>query len=286
MSRFTQNLVLALCGAITSALTAAILVFIELKWNIAIYSFTAWVVLPAGAMLAGMAASSGYYFGARLLNFRPAKDLLVGIVAISTGTFFFIYWLEWVFLTVDGKPISEAIPYSDYLTYMITHTSVSLLHGGLNNSLDLGSGGGYVYAALQIIGFAVGGFCIYVYLVGLPYCKECRLFLKDKGKQTRFFGNSDDVTVSTENFLAKANEHRFQDSIKGHYETGSDKPATGEIAFCSSVELKRCKGCEKHYLEFEVKRWVNKEWKAIPELTYATYMMERVEVVKSLAPQS
>lgn len=285
MPRFTQNVVLALFGAVTSAITAAILVFVELRWGWALYSFSVWLIIPAGAIAAGFAASSGYYFGSRLLNFRPARDLLVGIVGISAGTFFFIYWLEYMFMTVDAKSVRDAITYSDFLDLVITNTSLSFGYRGhfVNGAVPIGAGGGYLYAALQIAGFAVGGLAVYFYLVSLPYCKDCGLYFKTKGKQTRYFENAGAVQASTEAFLAKVDEHRFQDSIQTHAGTGADN-AAGASAFVSSIELKSCKGCEKHWLQFGVKRWVKNEWKDIPELNYTTFLMERVEAVQSLNP--
>jgi hypothetical protein len=285
MARFTQNLVLVLCGALTSAITAGFLVFIELKWGFAFYSWTLWLIIPAGAGLAGFVASSGYYFGARLFNIRPARDLLLGVVVISVGTFFFIYWLEYMFLTVDGKAISDVISYSDYLTFSITHTSLNFGYRGhfIDTPVNIGAGGGYLYAAIQIIGFALGGVCIYLYLASLPFCKECSLYLKHKGQQTRYFGTSEEVQASIEGFLAMASGRRFQDSINGHAVTGPEKSTGTVSAFSSTIEVKRCEGCEKHWLKFGVKRWDSnkKEWKEISDFNYAQFMMERVEVAKN-----
>lgn len=283
MSRFTQNLVLALCGAVTSAIIAGGLAFVELQWGWALYSYTFWVIIPAGAGLAGFAAASGYYFGSRLLNFRPGRDLLVGITAISAGTFFFIYWLEYLFMTVDGNRVSDAISYSDFLNFSITHTALSFGYRGhfVGGGVDIGAGGGYLFAALQILGFAAGGYFVYVYLVGLPYCKDCGLYFKGKGKQTRYFADTGTVAESTEGFLMKVREERFQDSIQTHAAAGSTKP-TNPPMFSSHIELKRCKGCEKHFLQFGVQRWVNKEWKAISDFNYSTYLMERVEIIREL----
>lgn len=78
-------------------------------------------------------------------------------------------------------------------------------------------------------------------------------------------------------------EQRFQESIQGHAVMGSSKPSAAVDGFQSIVEVKRCKGCEKHWLKFGVKRWDNdkKEWKKIRDFNYSQFMMERVEVVKS-----
>src|SRR5208282_4354536 len=115
MNRLTKNLVVALFGAVTSIITAVILVFVELRFGWALYGFTFWFVIPAGAVCAGGIAASGYYFGARLLNFRPTRNLLLFIVAISAGTFFFIYWLEYALLTVDGQSLSSAVSFGQFL---------------------------------------------------------------------------------------------------------------------------------------------------------------------------
>jgi len=280
MRRFTQNLVLALFGAVTSAITAAILVLVELKWGMVFYSHTIWGIIPLGAGGAGLAAASGYYFGSRLLNIRPGRDLVVGITAISAGTFFFIYWLKYVFMTVDGRQVSDGIRYWDFLNYTITHTALKFGIGAVffDGSVNIGPGGGYLFAALQILGFAFGGYVIYMYLVRLPYCENCGLFFKDKGSQTRYFPDTNTATASTKEFLAKVDTKRFQDSIQTHAKTGAAKPS-GQKMFKSSIELKRCDGCEKHYLHFGVKRWVNsKKWKNITEWNYSTYLMERVIV--------
>ena len=284
MGRFTQNLVVALFGAVTSIITAAILVFVELRFGWALYSYTLWFVIPAGAICAGLVASSGYYFGSRLLNFRPTRNLLLAIVAISGGVFFLIYWLEYVLLTVNGKSISEVVSLGQFLNYSLSHTAIRFgLRGHpIGDAVDIGSGG-YLYAALQIMGFAIGGLAVYGHLISLPFCGDCKLYLSKKGYQKRYFENPEDMQNSVAAFLAKVRDNQLQQSIQVHAETGSTAINAANV-FSSFIEIKRCKACEKHWLKFTAQRKAGDDWKDISDLGYATFCMERVDVMENLSP--
>lgn len=282
MNRLIQNLAVTLFGAVTSIITAAILVFVELRFGWALYSLTFWFVIPAGAIGAGLIAASGYYYGARLLNFRPTRNFLWVIVAISAGTFFFIYWLEYMLITVDGNSISDAASFGRFLNYSLSHTAMRFSIRGrpIGDAVDIGFGG-YLYAALQIIGFAIGGIGVCGHLISLSYCDDCKLYLRKKGDQKRYFESPEDMQNSVAGFLAKAQDNQLQQSIQVHAETGSTAIKTASV-FSSTIEIKRCKGCEKHWLKFSAQRKVENHWKDVSELGYATFCMDRIDVMKNL----
>ncbi len=284
MNRLIQNLVVTLFGAVTSAITAAILVFVELRFGWALYSITFWFVIPAGAIGAGLIAASGYYYGARLLNFRPTRNFLWVIVAISAGTFFFIYWLKYVLIKVDGNSIRDAVSYGQYLNYSLSHTAMrfSLRGHPIRNAVNIGFGG-YLYAALQILGFAIGGIGVCGHLISLSYCDDCKLYLSKKGDQKRYFENPEEMQNSVAGFMAKVKDNQLQQAIQLHAETGSTAIKKASV-FSSTIEIKRCKGCEKHRLNFSAQRKVENRWKDMKDLGYATFCMERVDVMKNLPP--
>ena len=286
MNRLIQNLVITLFGAVTSMITAAILVFVELRFGWVLYSITFWFVIPAGAIGAGLIAASGYYYGARLLNFRPTRNFLWVIVAISAGTFFFIYWLKYVLITVDGNPIRDAVSFSQYLNYSLAHTAMrfSLRGRTIRNAVDIGFGG-YLYATLQIIGFAIGGMVVCGHLISLSYCDDCKLYLSKKGDQKRYFENPEEMQDSVAGFMAKVKDNQLQQAIQVHAETGSTAINKTSM-FSSTIEIKRCKGCEKHWLNFSAQRKVENRWKDIKDLGYSAFCMDRVDVMKNLSPGS
>ena len=52
--------------------------------------FMLFFIIPVGAVGAGMAAASGYYFGAQVLHLPISKRLTFNIVIASIGAFFLI----------------------------------------------------------------------------------------------------------------------------------------------------------------------------------------------------
>src|ERR1700733_274412 len=173
MNRRVQSSVAALCGLVTSVLTAALLVMIELRWGHALYSFTFWFVIPAGAIGSGMVAASGYWLGARLLNYRPGRSLLAFILTTSAAMFFFIQWLYYLFITFEGQASKDAISFGDFLAYTISHTSLSFgMHGHFTGTgVEIGAGG-YLFAVVRVLGFLIGGFAVYAYLTSMTYCAD------------------------------------------------------------------------------------------------------------------
>src|SRR4051812_24794644 len=93
-SRTFQDFLVTGCGILTSILTALILALIE-RWGLAVYSFTVWFVIPVGAMLAGLAAASGYYVGARYFHHRPTRLLLFNVMSVAVSTYFLINFLNY-----------------------------------------------------------------------------------------------------------------------------------------------------------------------------------------------
>jgi len=54
------DLLVGLCGFVTSLLTAAILWWVEVQFGFAFYTWMFWFVIPVGALLSGFAGASGY----------------------------------------------------------------------------------------------------------------------------------------------------------------------------------------------------------------------------------
>ena len=66
-----EDLLVGLCGFVTSLITAVILWWVELGFGFAFYSWMFWFIVPVGALLSGFAGASGYYAGARIFSHRP-----------------------------------------------------------------------------------------------------------------------------------------------------------------------------------------------------------------------
>jgi hypothetical protein len=286
VSRVAQDFLVSGLGALTSVLTAAILAAIDLKFDFSIYSWMVWFVIPVGAICCGLVASSGYYLGARLFNHRPTRILLFNMVGISISTFFLIHYLNYYLMRVDGTAVRDLLPFSQFLDLELSHTAMqfSIRAHPVGTPVELGSWG-YLYAVLQMLGFAIGGVFVYFNLKSLAYCDTCSRYLVKKGIQTRYTADSDTLTKAVTEIMQCFSERRFQDAISAHAKAAGYENSTG-MTLRSRVEVKRCKDCNQHWLKFTVSKKAKKdEWEDIGQLGYEAFCVEPIttEPVASVA---
>jgi hypothetical protein len=124
VKRTIQDFVVTGCGMASSVLTALVLALIETKFGIALYSFMWWFVIPIGAIAAGFAAATGYYFGAKTFHHRPTRLLLFNVVSVAVTTYFIVNYLNYSLLQVDGHPASSFLPFGQYMDIVLNHQSL------------------------------------------------------------------------------------------------------------------------------------------------------------------
>ena len=276
-SRVAQDFFVTGLGATTSIITAAILAAIDLRFNSSLYSWTVWFVIPAGAICCGFVAASGYYLGARVFNHRPTGILLLNIVAIAIATFFLIHYLNYYLLKIDGKAVRDLLSFSQFLDIEVFHPAVqfSIRHIQMG-AVDLIGPWGYLYAALQMLGFAIGGVSVYAHLKSLAYCDACSKYLAEKGIQTRYTVDSSVLTKAVEEIMQCLSAGRFQDAIAAHAIGAGCEEFQKELILRSQMEIKKCKDCNKHWLKFSVSKYSRDDWNDINELGYEGFCAEPI----------
>jgi hypothetical protein len=281
-----QDFLVAGLGAITSIITAVILAAIELRFDLSIYSWMVWFIIPVGAICCGFVAASGYYLGARLFNHRPTGILLLNMVAISIATFFLIHYLDYFFLEIDGKAVRDLISFSQFLDIEMSHTAVqfNVRAHPVGGAVQLGTLG-YLYALLQMLGFAFGGVGVYLYLKSLPYCDSCSKYLAKKGIQTRYTAHADVLTEAVKEIMQRLSEKRFQEAIAVHSRAAGVETFQKELVLRSQMQIKKCKSCDQHWLKFSVSKKTRDDWKDITELGYESFCAEPINVVTATDPQ-
>jgi hypothetical protein len=274
VSRLLQDFVVAGVGAATSLATAAILIAIERSTGFSFYTFMFWFVIPVGAVLSGFVAASGYYLGARLFNHRPTKILLLNMVVISVATFFLIHYFSYYFLTIEGKPVRDFVSFVDFLRIELSHTSVQfgIRAHGIGEPVELGAWG-YLYAALQVVGFAAGGLAVFGHLNSLPYCERCAKYLSAKGSQTRYSHIAGDTAETTKTLVECVATGRFQDAIAIH---AREPENAKDASFRSQIHIKRCKGCNLHWMKFTLSRRDKSVWKVFSEVGFERFTEEPI----------
>jgi hypothetical protein len=209
-----------------------------------------------------------------MVQCRPGRLLLPGILGISVATFFLIYFLQ-------SPKDNTFASFGSYLGYALTHSS-------MRAALPGDSVGGYPFglraclaAATQILGLSCGGFMFYATLWEEPYCEACGQYFIDADAQERFLAD----TAAADNAIRIAHD-TFQN---GHYQellevyptlgAPREEPASKVI---TRLELCQCKQCGASRLRFTAQRkqviGIQTSWTNIKEAAESGYTRSRLQL--------
>ncbi len=248
-----MKLLVSLIGICSALITAIILASLEYYMEIAIYSFTFFFIVPVGAIGAGIVASSGYYLGAKVFNEKPVGGIAFNMIAASVGTYLIINYISYYSMEYDGKEIKNLVTFWEYLKIMIQETSISLYYRGHSSgsALQIGATLGYIYAALQILGFALGGFAVYVWLLKSPYCSNCSRYMKRTAIQERYTSYSKQLLEDINTFLLLIENQFYEESLDFHAEKmGVSYGATHKHG--TKIISYECNFCDTKAMEFVI----------------------------------
>lgn len=255
---FWEDLVVTGFGLVTSTAVAWLSWWMATNWDFALYSLMIWFVIPAGALVCGMAAAIGYWAGARLFNHRPSRGLLFNIVLVSITTFFAIHHFHYSHDKVGGFPVSRQMSFGDYLVAVTENmTYKSERDHGNDAGTQLGDLGWGV-AALQILGFSVGGFLVYRMLQSVPYCERCAKYLSEKKVRVAKWKEQQGVVPAYEEIAGLMQQHQLQLAIDKHAKHGEDRRL--RIGSMLTLELRKCPGCENRRLLLSAQMRNGNQW--------------------------
>ena len=136
-------------------------------------------VIPAGALLIGLVAGSGYGIASYLTGFRIRRGLLVIVVTLQVAGYFGAQYLEFRSLTQDGPLVDEQ---GETLTFPAFYHLRAMTFAWDNHGhpgQPLGAWG-YLFLGLGVLGFALGGVLAPAVLMKMPYCESCELYMKTR----------------------------------------------------------------------------------------------------------
>lgn len=267
---FMEDMIVTAFGFATSTGVAWLSWWMAANWDFAIYTWMMWFVVPIGAVACGFAAATGYWIGARLFNHRPSRGILFNIVLVAFTTFFAIHHFHYTNDKVMGRPLSSLMSYSDYLievtenmTYKSTKSSSS------DAGTQLGKLGWGV-AALQVIGFSVGGFVVYGMLTSVPYCDRCAKYLSQKKTKVAKWKDVTALQPAYDSVLGLMQQGQLQAAIDKHATLGEDRRMG--INAMLNFELRKCPTCEARRLRLNAQVRNGNNWN-----TAATAMVNTEE---------
>lgn len=180
MEGFLGDIPVAACGLVTSMGVVALDWILQQALGLDIPSITFWLVVPAGALVAGMASASGYYLGAKWLHHMPSRSIMFNMLAVGASTWFVIQWTSWYTATFSdtGGRVADVIPFLDYWKWKAEHTSYQIGNGGTSTG-ELGSIGLWAQG-IQAVAFVLGGLSMYFILSNERACTTCRRYYRGK----------------------------------------------------------------------------------------------------------
>ncbi len=262
-----EDLIVSAFGMASSAAVAYGSFAATTYWGFTLYSFMANLIIPVGAIGCGFVAAIGYLIGARLFHHRPTRMLLCNIVLVSLTTFFAIHHLDYTHARVHGVLIEDRISFPDYLVAVTENMRYEPTGAGSHDSpTELGKLGWGV-AALQILGFCLGGFCIYGWLKSIPYCDHCAMYFKKVWHRVTKWKDIPAMKAAFQSMGELMQEGQLQEAANKHAVL-SDKRfgATGLL----KMDLTKCPGCENRRFRLQAQQQRGNKYTKLGELVIKT----------------
>lgn len=228
-------------GVATSAAVVYGSHYMAVHWDFAPFTWMANFIIPIGAILCGFVAATGYWIGARMFNHRPTRMLMLHIVLISLGTYFSIHQLAY-----SEAKLERVMSFPEYLVQVTEHMRYKSSRSyDKDEGTELGKLGWGV-AALQVLGFSIGGLAVYGMLSSVPYCDRCAKYLSDKKHKSVSWKDPEAMLGSFAVLSGMMQAGQLQETIDLHATMGDNK-RFGAKAFLH-MELRKCPTCENRRL--------------------------------------
>jgi hypothetical protein len=251
--------IVAAAGLFTSIAVAIIHIVLETGKLGSLYGLMLWFVIPAGAILCGVAAASGYMVGARFTGQRPTPALLTIMLLTSLGTYLLIHWLHYHALNPGPAAINEQISFLRYFNLEVTHQSLRTEYRGIElGQVDDVGRFGYVIAILQLLGFCSGAFANYVFLKKMDHCVKCDRYFRRKGVQSRKANSEDELDAVVNQVQQMFSTGQIQAALDYHDQSG--ERASNHLNRSSTMSLKSCPACDLTLVNFIASSGQNNTW--------------------------
>lgn len=259
-------LLVGVSSLVTGLLVAFVVSLIEIGTDVALYGFSAALVIPIGAIGCGLFAAAGFFAASRLFHVRPEGPVLAVPLVTAAATFFATHWFTFLryelptglthqeVLALDGRG------FVDYLRLVATESGVTLGSSSAPTTIDRLGSWGYGVVAIEILGFALGGWFVASILRRKPWCQASGRFLKPLGKHVRYFDDPDRFESSA-NHLVDVLERGGPDAA---FEYAAAEKASMKqrrnARFVINTTHYECGQCGLHHTVVATQHRVNNNW--------------------------
>jgi hypothetical protein len=174
------------CGILTSVLALAGVYW--LNKNSSDFHIMGWYanyVIPAGALIVGLVAGSGYGIASRVTGVRISRGLLWTVVLLQAGAYVGAEYVEYrdVIKQLGQAGAARVQPgrLPTFLEYYDFKARSFAWKKDQGNGAGAPLGGwGYVFVLLGAAGFILGGLIAPAVLFAVPYCEGCQRYMSRK----------------------------------------------------------------------------------------------------------
>lgn len=162
-------------GATSSVATLALVWFLNHQFpDFNIMGWYANFIIPAGALIVGIAAGSGYGLGSWLSGSRTTGAVVAFVFHLQIVAYAGAQYIEFRNLDLRYEDGSEV----GFLTYFDAASRSFAWNDKSGKPGDPLGAWGYGVRALEIAGFALGGIIVPMILWKHPYCEKCARYKK------------------------------------------------------------------------------------------------------------
>lgn len=167
-----------LSGLATTALALAGIYILDVSAaDFHIMGWYADYVLPVGAVIVGVAASSGYGLASWFSGVKITRKLLWMVLALQFAAYFAAQYIEFANLHLIHKADDSPVGFFEYYDAIARSFAWKQNNGSAGEPLGVW---GYFFRGLEVVGFVAGGVIVPALLRKAPYCAECQRYMKTR----------------------------------------------------------------------------------------------------------
>ena len=238
-----------LLGLITTLITIGVVVWVELNWEFAIYSFTFFAIIPVGACFVGLGSASGYYIGAKILHLPTSKTLTFSILFNAASSFYLLYYIPYYLYEVNGQLVREVIDFIPYLKYALTEYSVTFLRSKANTG-NVGSWG-YAITFIQFLGFVFSSLAVIGKLEEEPYCNDCSKYYSQKLNEKKYYSDSQKIIIDYTLLTSLMHSRSFKEIGKLYKNMGYSSVLKNHLSL--DYKIYTC-DCKNYYISLSMSK--------------------------------
>jgi len=162
-------------GLATTALTLLLVYWLDDNAHFNLMGFYLDYILPAGAILVGILAGSGYGLASWLTGVKIPRTMIWTVLALQCIAYFSAQYIVFAHLHLVNPYTNQPVGFLQYFDWAARNFSFKKHNGEPGEPFGTW---GYAYRFLELAGFAFAGVLIPALVMVIPYCDPCGRYMR------------------------------------------------------------------------------------------------------------